>query len=113
MDEFISFAILSGCDYCNNIPKVGPITSLKLIKKYNNIDNISNNTKYCINDDYIKLHKDSINIFKSYREYDINNESFVNNLIDYHKLKSYLINDIGMNENRVKNNLKKILNNNG
>ena len=39
MDQFTSFSILSGCDYCNNIPKLGSVTAYKLINKYNNIDN--------------------------------------------------------------------------
>ena len=39
-DQFIDFCILCGCDYSITIPKVGPITSLHLIQKYENIENI-------------------------------------------------------------------------
>jgi flap endonuclease-1 len=37
-EEFTDFCILCGCDYIPSIPKVGPVTALKIIKKYKNID---------------------------------------------------------------------------
>lgn len=44
-EEFIDFCILSGCDYTGTLKGVGPITALKLIKKYKNIENILENDK--------------------------------------------------------------------
>ena len=38
-DIFVDFCILSGCDYTGTIPKVGPVTALKNLKKYNSIEN--------------------------------------------------------------------------
>ena len=77
MDQFISFSILSGCDYCNNIPKLGSVTAYKLINKYNNIDNIiHNNKKFNIPDNYLNIHKKSIDIFKSYYNLNINESDF-------------------------------------
>lgn len=38
MDEFIDFAILSGCDYCGTIPKVGSIGAYNAIIKHKSIE---------------------------------------------------------------------------
>tara|TARA_B100000035_G_scaffold315141_1_gene334082 strand:+ start:2552 stop:3499 length:948 start_codon:yes stop_codon:yes gene_type:complete len=39
-NSFVDFCILSGCDYTEPIPQIGPITSLNLIKKYKTIENV-------------------------------------------------------------------------
>jgi len=41
--EFIDFCILSGCDYTCTIPRIGPVTALKLIKKHGFIQNLNLN----------------------------------------------------------------------
>lgn len=41
--EFIDLSILLGCDYCSAIKNVGPITAVKLIRKYRNIETILQN----------------------------------------------------------------------
>lgn len=41
-EQFTDLCIMLGCDYNSNIPKVGPVNALKLIKQYNSIDNIKN-----------------------------------------------------------------------
>ena len=52
-DEFIDFCILSGCDYTCTIPKIGPVSALKIIKKYSCIDSfILDNTKYQIPENF-------------------------------------------------------------
>jgi flap endonuclease-1 len=56
-DQFIDMCILCGCDYTSKINGMGPITAYKLIKKYNNLENVfSNNSKFIIpnNFDYVK-----------------------------------------------------------
>jgi flap endonuclease-1 len=55
-DQFIDMCILCGCDYTEKINGLGPMTSYKLINKYNNIETIlQNNDKFIIpnNFDYI------------------------------------------------------------
>ena len=39
-ESFVDFCILSGCDYTDPIPQIGPITAFNLIKKYNSIEEI-------------------------------------------------------------------------
>lgn len=46
MDQFIDLCIIIGNDYNKNIKRVGPKKGLQLIKKYQNIENILENTKF-------------------------------------------------------------------
>lgn len=39
-DSFVDFCILSGCDYTDPIPQIGPITAFNLIKKHGSIEEI-------------------------------------------------------------------------
>lgn len=39
-DSFVDFCILSGCDYTDPIPRIGPITAFNLIKKHGSIEEI-------------------------------------------------------------------------
>jgi len=39
-DEFVDLCIMLGCDYCDSIGGVGPVTALKLIKEHKNIENV-------------------------------------------------------------------------
>jgi flap endonuclease-1 len=39
-DSFVDLCILCGCDYTGTIPKIGPVTALKLIKKHLLIENM-------------------------------------------------------------------------
>ena len=39
-ESFVDLCILCGCDYTSTIPKIGPVTALKLIKKHSLIENI-------------------------------------------------------------------------
>ena len=41
-EQFLDLCIMFGCDYNKNIPKVGPETSYKYIRKYGSIDEIEN-----------------------------------------------------------------------
>jgi 5'-3' exonuclease len=40
-EQFVDFCIMCGTDYNDNIPKIGPETAFKLIKKYKTIEGIS------------------------------------------------------------------------
>ncbi|CAK9437225.1 uncharacterized protein LODBEIA_P16030 [Lodderomyces beijingensis] len=39
-EEFIDLCILLGCDYCETIKGVGPVTAYKLMKEHGSLDNI-------------------------------------------------------------------------
>jgi flap endonuclease-1 len=40
LDEFIDLCIMCGCDYCDSIDGVGPMTAYKLIKEHRSIDKV-------------------------------------------------------------------------
>lgn len=40
IDTFVDLCILLGCDYCETIKGIGPVTAYKLIKEHKNIENI-------------------------------------------------------------------------
>lgn len=44
-DQFIDLCILLGCDYCDSIRGVGPVTAYKLIKEHKNLEGIIKNLK--------------------------------------------------------------------
>ncbi|CCC70625.1 hypothetical protein NCAS_0F01410 [Naumovozyma castellii] len=40
LEQFIDLGIMLGCDYCDNIRGVGPVTALKLIKEHGSLEKI-------------------------------------------------------------------------
>ncbi len=38
--SFLDFCVMCGCDYNNNIPKIGPVTAYKLVKKHSTIESV-------------------------------------------------------------------------
>ena len=38
--QFVDLCILCGCDYCEKIPNIGPVSALKLIKKYGSLEEV-------------------------------------------------------------------------
>ena len=70
--QFIDLCILCGCDYTTKINGIGPITAYKLIKSYNNIENIidyiNSGNKYKVpeNFDYLKARDLFLNSFNDY-----------------------------------------------
>jgi flap endonuclease-1 len=97
-DQFLDFCILSGSDYTPTIPRIGPITSYKLIKEHKTIENclgpIAIKHKIPDNFDF----KEARSIFKNppvtlpddVTEYVINDP-------DIENLKKFLIDEKSMN----------------
>ena len=112
-DEFIELCILCGCDYCNNIPRIGSMTAYKIIKKHKTIEK------------YLDTQKDNKNIPDGYKEsylkakklfmifnnvIDINNMNKNDSNLDIAKLKKYLIEYCVMSDTKIKKSLNKIQN---
>ena len=70
-DQFIDMCILCGSDYTDKINGMGPITALKMIKKYNNLENVI----------------DQFNIYKKFE---------VPNKFDYNKARDLFKNPIDL-----------------
>ena len=113
-DKFIQLCILCGCDYCDNIPKIGQVKALSIIKKYNKIEDFINDKhKYNIPENYIDKFNKSIELFKLYRDKLNPNEiPFERSEINYEGLRKYLIDECNMSSSRVQNSIKKIQLNN-
>ena len=112
-EQFIKFCILCGCDFCPNVPKIGNTTAMKIIKQYDNIDDIILNykDKYAFPENYKELFNESYEIFTMYRDkINIDELKISKSNKDIGKLIHFLVNDIEMNELRVQNGIKKIQN---
>jgi len=112
-EQFIKYCILCGCDYCKNVPKVGTTTALKMIKKYQNIDDIIENykDKYEFPEGYKELFNKSYEIFIMYRDkLNVAELPIIKSNRDIGGLIQFLVKDIEMNELRVQNGVKKIMN---
>ena len=111
-DQFIEFCIFCGCDYCDSVPKIGNITALKLIKEHGNIETIiNNNTKYDFPENYLELFKQSKEIFLMWRDkIDVNDMNIQKSQKNMSGLIQFLVGEIEMNENKVQNGIKKIMN---
>ena len=107
-DEFVDLCILCGCDYCENIPRVGNKTAYTLIKKYRSIESILPAVKN-IPDDYETKYKESRDLFKMYHDkLDLQQLSIHHSNWDLEKLYTFLVNDCSMGEKRVQNTFKKM-----
>ena len=107
-DEFVDLCILCGCDYCENIPRVGNKTAYSLIKKHRSIESILPAVKN-IPDDYETKYKESRDLFKMYHDkLDLQQLSIHHSNWDLEKLYTFLVNDCSMGEKRVQNTFKKM-----
>ena len=108
-NEFIELCILCGCDYCPNIPKIGIIKALQIIKEKKCIQNfIDNNNKYKLPPDYLRKYKRSIEIFNSYKGIFNENIPICESNTNISKLINLLIKTYNIPEKRVYNSIKKI-----
>lgn len=68
MDQFIDFCILSGCDYCMKIPRIGSITAFNLIKKHKSVKSIIDLNEYDIPDNYVLNYDVAVKMFKTMKD---------------------------------------------
>lgn len=110
-DKFLDFCILCGCDYCPVVPKIGNITALKLIRKYDSIEDIMENTSFDFPENYLNMFNDSKKNFYIFRDkLSVDDIDFVSSDVDIDGLKEFLISEVEMNEKRVENTIKKFTN---
>ena len=113
-EQFLDFCILCGCDYCPIVPKIGNITAMKLIKKYNCIETIVDETssKYEFPENYLNIFNEAKQNFKIFMDkINVGDIDIKTGQRDIGRLTAFLITDIEMSEKRVQNSLKKFHNN--
>ena len=113
-EQFLDFCILCGCDYCPIVPKIGNITAMKLIKKYNCIETILDETssKYEFPENYLNIFNEAKQNFKIFMDkINVGDIDIKTSQRDIGRLTAFLITDIEMSEKRVQNSLKKFHNN--
>ena len=87
--EFLEFCVLSGTDYNSNIPGIGSVKCIELIRKYKSISQIFNNEKIMIEKKINDMIKKRANVKKldysqerqnSYKNIDNENEQIEHNI---------------------------------
>jgi flap endonuclease-1 len=109
MSQFIDLCILLGCDYCPTIKGIGPKKALSLIKEHKSIEGILDNldtTKYPVPEDW--FFKEARKIFENPDVLDPTKIDLKWNAPNEEELVQFLVQEKGFNEERVRNNVKKI-----
>ncbi|OBA20895.1 flap endonuclease 1 [Metschnikowia bicuspidata var. bicuspidata NRRL YB-4993] len=110
---FVDMCILLGCDYCETIKGVGPVTAFKLIKQHGSLDNIvewiNNNpekTKYQVPENWP---------YKEAKELFMNPELLKDDEIDFKwaepnldGLIEFMVRDKGFSEDRIRSGAEKL-----
>ena len=109
-DQFLDLCVLSGCDYCDTLKRVGNITSLRLMRDHGNIttalQNVNSNK---IPPGFRQRFDKAITLFNMYKGYnDTRNIEVVLKPINYSGLINYLVVENKMDEKRITNAIKKI-----
>lgn len=110
---FIDLCILLGCDYCETIKGVGPVTAFKLIKEHGSIDNL---VKYIQeNPDKTKYKLPEVWPYDEARELFLNPEvipaeeaSFKWKEPDLQGLIDFMVKEKGFSEDRMKSGVEKL-----
>ena len=103
-EKFVELCVLCGCDYCDNIPRVGYVKSLKIIREYENIELfIEDNKTYKIPDNYLEKYKKSIEIFNMYKNKYNDNIPKVKKNTNISQLIKYLVNNCQLSEVKIQN----------
>jgi len=109
-DQFIDLCILLGCDYCQSIKGVGPVTAMKLIRQHKTIEEVINNLdgkKYTIPEGW--LFKEARKLFIKPDVTPADQLDLKWKAPDEEALINYMVKDKGFSEDRIRNGAKKIL----
>lgn len=105
-EQFVELCVLSGCDYCGTIPRIGNIRAFSGIQKFNNAtDFINSLDQNSIPEDYLPKFKKAKSLFM---DINFDESNIISHTKNDDKLGDYLINQCNMSVNRVQNALKKI-----
>ncbi|GMH86894.1 hypothetical protein TL16_g10686, partial [Triparma laevis f. inornata] len=104
-DEFVDLCIMLGCDYCDSIGGVGPVTALKLIKEHKNIENVLKWIKREIN----MSEPVYIGARRLFKEHEVLQDQTLNwKDCDGPGLTTFLVDECGFAPDRVASGIEKI-----
>ena len=111
-EKFIELCILCGCDYCPNIPRIGQVKALSIVRNFASIDDFINSKHtYNIPDNYLERFRRAKYLFTMYHDKLNPSElNFVKKEQNIKELTNYLVNDCEISSSRVQNAIKKINN---
>lgn len=92
--QFIDLCILCGCDYVNQLYKIGPITAYKLIKEHQSIEDVLPNIdtiKHQVPGNYLELVKNARACFQKTHTHRITKEMLKIRQPNIPKLKSFMM----------------------
>ena len=109
-EQFVELCILCGCDYCNNIPRIGQVKAYSFIKEFGSIEKfLESNPKFKIPEDYVEKYTKSKELFMMYRnKLNPSEMPFVNSSLDIASLIKYLIGECEIDESKILGTIKKI-----
>lgn len=112
-DTFIDLCILLGCDYCETIKGVGPVTAFKLMKEHKSLDNIvefiKNNpekTKYKVPENW--PYQEARELFRNPEITKADEISLKWKEPDVDGLIDYMVRQKGFSEDRIKAGAEKL-----
>ena len=106
--EFIDMCILCGCDYCENLPRIGNKTAFNHIKKFKTIESLLPKIK-ALPECYEVKYKESRRLFTMYHDtLNLDELNIHHSEIRFDELFEYLTKTCSMSEKRVQNGIKKI-----
>lgn len=110
---FIDLCILLGCDYCETIKGVGPVTALKLIKEHGSIENIvkfieenPEKTKYKLPE--VWPYDEARELFLNPEVTPCSEVSIKWKEPDLAGLTQFMVNEKGFSEDRIKSGVEKL-----
>ena len=109
-EQFLELCVLSGCDYCDTLKRVGNKTAYKLMAAHGNItDVLQNVNSNKIPDGFRSRFDKAIELFNMYRGYnDSRRINVVLRPINYNGLIKYLVTENKMDETKIMNYIKRI-----
>ena len=108
-EQFVDVCILSGCDYCPTIPKIGPVRAFQYIEQYGSIESLIESKKFEIPQGFLDRYKRSRELFQIFQgQINIDEIPLSKPTYDPVNLHNYLVHECNMGEKKVQTALKKI-----
>ncbi|CAG8724529.1 2479_t:CDS:2, partial [Acaulospora morrowiae] len=109
MDQFIDLCILLGCDYCESIKGIGPHRAVELVKKFNNLEEITKNLdqkRHPIPENW--PYKEARELFKNPEVLDPESIEIKWEEPDVEGVVDYMVREKGFSEERIRKGVEKL-----